>query len=109
MAERKRKAELKIVQNCIKDLQDDSSAITGINKAFLELGEDLRNALECEKTNSIVTTIENMEESYQYSDSDLSKAIEALNNEAKALQKEIEAEEEAERVAREAKRMMVSW
>lgn len=102
MGAQKRKADLNKLKNSLRDLQDDSNDITTINRNLSELGEGIVDALECEKTNTIVNIIESNFEPYSYSDRELSSAAENLKKEISALEKEIEAEEEAERVAREA-------
>ena len=109
MGARQRRRELSELEKCLRDLQDDSSDISVINRELSELGEDFRRALDCEKTNRIVELIEDLNEPYQYSDGDLSAAAGSLNREISAVKREIEAEEEAERVAREAGRWLGSW
>ncbi len=106
MSAYQRRQELKKVNKCINDLQDDSSSISAVNRTLDNIVNDFYEALQCEKTKAIIGAVEKCEEPFQYSDKDISKAVELLSNEARALQKEIEAEEDAERAVREAKSMM---
>jgi len=106
MSAYQRRQELKRVNKCINDLQDDSSSISEMNRALDDIANDFYEGLQCEKTKSIIGAVERFEEPFQYSDHHISKAVEMLNNEARALQREIEAEEDAERAVREAKSMM---
>ena len=104
MAAQQRKQDLKTAERCRKDLQDDYNDISNINRQLDELQKDLGDALQSNSTNRIISCLEEFNEPSQASDLDISAATSALDREIAALKKEIEAEEEAERVARETRR-----
>lgn len=98
----KRKWDLEKLEGCLKDLQDDSGGVSELNRELTALSDDVYDSLECARTKNIITMIEGYAEPYQYSDREISSAIDNVKREISAVRGEIEVEEEAERVAREA-------
>lgn len=106
MAAQQRKKDLKTAENCRNDLQDDYNDISNINRQIDELQKDLGEALLSDRVNRIISGLEEIMEPSQGLDPDIRAAVNALDNEIAALRKEIEAEEEAERVARESRNLL---
>lgn len=100
---RKKEKDIAELTKHKKDLTDDSSDISSINKLVNELQEDLQKFIVSDNTRSIVDKISNCTEPYQGNDSDLKQSCNYIDSEISALRREIAALERAREAAAKAK------
>lgn len=87
ISEAKVKGKIKTLNNCKKDLQDDSGKVSAINKNVNSLISDVQSFLGVRGAAKIVDRLEELAEPYQGSDACLSSAISYIDNEIYYLNK----------------------
>lgn len=100
---RKKERAIDKLQKYRKDLLDDGSDISSINRLVSELQSDFQKFVVSDNTNGIVSKIGTYTEVYQSNDNDLDRAVGYIDSEIAALRREIAALERALEAARAAK------
>lgn len=100
---RKKERAIDKLQKYRKDLMDDSSEISSINRLVSELQNDFQKFVVSDNINGIVSKIGTYKEVYQNNDNDLDRAVGYIDSEISALRREIAALERALAAARAGK------
>jgi len=92
---RQKERDISNLQKYKKDLTDDTSDITEINKLVVQMQEDFQNFIVSDNTRNVVEKIGDLLEPYQSSDSDLNSACNYIDSEISKLRSDIAALERA--------------
>ncbi len=90
ISEQKIKRKISKLEDCRKDITDDSGDVNAINKNFDSLISDLQSFLGASGSARLEELLYAMKESDQYSDPFLAKASIAIRNEIRSLKSELE-------------------
>jgi len=100
---RSKEKQISNLEKYKRDLSDDSSDITSINRLVSELQGDFQKFIVSDNTRAVVDEIGGYLEPYQSSDRDLTQACSYIDSEIYKLQREIAALERALEAAAKAK------